>query len=66
MTFDIVVEYRKGKSNGNADGLSRIVDEDMLEAVDEDIEINALSNNEVIREQQEDDDIKWLIDLSEN
>ena len=26
MNFDIVVEYRKGKLNGNADALSRVVD----------------------------------------
>ena len=34
MKFDIVVEYRKGKLNGNADALSRVVDEEKLEEVE--------------------------------
>ena len=66
--FDCTIEYRKGKKNGNADALSRMVDASELNQTEMDpnpITINAINiqNNLINADQLMDTDIKWLYDL---
>ena len=66
--FDCTIEYRKGKKNGNADALSRMVDASELNQTETDpnpITINAINiqNNLINADQLMDTDIKWLYDL---
>ena len=62
------IEYRAGKANGNADALSRLVnDEDSTDLVDEeneDVVINYISlrADQINEEQMLDSNIKWIVD----
>ena len=61
------IEYRSGKLNGNADALSRMVDEEIEDnsETDETLVINAmyLSNNKPNKDQYEDKNLNWIIKL---
>ena len=68
--YKFTIEYRKGTTNGNADALSRMMDNTVIpedEIPEETIMINAIhtQHNYLSIEQLSDDDIKWLYDLKQ-
>ena len=68
MLYDYKIEYRAGILNGNADGLSRMLDEDeIVDDIDEDnsIFINAMHLRDANpkSDQMKDDNLKWIITL---
>jgi hypothetical protein len=71
--YNYTIEYRAGKLNGNADALSRMVDDDFeeaeeIEAPQESIIINAIHLKRQLsnKDQREDANICWIIDLMRN
>jgi predicted DNA-binding WGR domain protein len=68
-SFEFRVTYRSGKSNANADALSRLTVEDentnVAHEEDEQVVINAihLTESPMNMDQLEDADIKWMYDL---
>jgi hypothetical protein len=68
MLYDYKIEYRAGILNGNADGLSRMLDEDdIVDDIDDDktIFINAMHLRDANpkSDQTKDDNLKWIINL---
>ena len=66
--FDFVIEYRSGKNNNNADGLSRLTDPDTAESDFSDlmgVRINAIriAAEKLDQTQLLDPDLKWFYDL---
>ena len=71
--FNYTIDYRMGSKHGNADALSRMVNEDdlapLVDNLDEDnnIVINAihLRFDAMNREQLRDENLKWLYDVKQ-
>ena len=62
--FDVTIEYRGGKTNGNADGLSRLLDDSDLapsETMDSSLQLHFMHAMETVEtEQRRDDRIEWV------
>ena len=68
LIFTYTIEYRAGKAHGNADALSRMVDEECFGELSVDEEQNVVINaihlrSDINEEQMSDPNIKWIYDL---